>query len=189
MRFAIIVLLCLLTATACGTDPTASAEYEDLEERNSELERDLSELAEAIASLEEQLVVEQPAPTEPLPIEALPAAVADFKLAYESGDLETIQDLFTRDGIMTTTDKIHELYWGGTHHLGTWDTEGSEFRRLAGIHRGEMFITDFIEVGDRTVAFDWEWEDFASGTAILHLRDGEIAVAVLSVTEYEIPER
>jgi hypothetical protein len=52
-----------------------------------------------------------------------------------------------------------------------------------------MIITDAIEVGDRTVAFNWAWEDFASGTAILHLRGDKIAVAVLSVSEYEIPER
>jgi hypothetical protein len=31
----------------------------------------------------------------------------------------TTQALFTDDGIMTTTDKTYDLYWGGTHHLGT----------------------------------------------------------------------
>ena len=121
--------------------------------------------------------------------DSLPPAVEAFKSAYESGDLQTIKDLFTDDGIMTTTDNVHELYWGGDFHLGSWDKEGSEFRRMASIHRGEMVITDVVEVGDRTVAFDWAWEDFASGTAILHLRGDKIAVAVLSVTEVEIPER
>jgi hypothetical protein len=33
------------------------------------------------------------------------------------------------------------------------------------------------------VAFDWAWEDFASGTAILYLRGDQIVVAVLAVTE------
>ena len=51
-----------------------------------------------------------------------------------------------------------------------------------------MNVTDVIEVGNRTVAFDWAWEDFASGTAILHLRGDKIAVAVLSVTEAPIEE-
>lgn len=123
-----------------------------------------------------------------LSVDQLPPSVAAFKTAYESGDLETIQALFTDDGIMTTTANVLELYDGDDSHLGTWDKNGAEFRRLATLHHGEMLITDAIQVGDRAVAFDWEWEDFASGTAILHLRGDQIVVAVLAVTEYEIPE-
>jgi len=124
-----------------------------------------------------------------LSVDELPSSVAAFKTAYESGDLEAIQALFTDDGIMTTTAKVHELYYGSDYHLGTWDKNGSEFRRMASIHHGEMIVTESIEVGQRAVAFDWEWEDFASGTAILHLRGDQIVVAVLAVTEVEIPER
>ena len=124
-----------------------------------------------------------------LSVDELPPSVAAFKTAYESGDLEAIQALFTDDGIMTTTANVHELYYGSDYHLGTWDKNGREFRRMASIHHGEMIVTESIEVGQRAVAFDWEWEDFASGTAILHLRGDQIVVAVLAVTEVEIPER
>ena len=124
-----------------------------------------------------------------LSVDELPPSVAAFKTAYESGDLEAIQALFTDDGIMTTTAKVHELYYGNDYHLGTWDKNGGEFRRMASIHHGEMIITESIEVGQRAVAFDWEWEDFASGTAILHLRGDQIVVAVLAVNMVEIPER
>ena len=49
-----------------------------------------------------------------------------------------------------------------------------------------MTVIDPVAIGDRAVAFGWEWEDFASGTATLHLRGGRIVVATLSVTEFEI---
>ena len=39
--------------------------------------------------------------------DSLPPAVEAFKTAYESGDLETVKDLFTDDGIMTTTDSAN----------------------------------------------------------------------------------
>ena len=121
-----------------------------------------------------------------LSVDELPPSVAAFKTAYESGDLETIQALFADDGIITTTDKMYDLYWGGTYHLGTWEKEGSEFRRLASIHQGEMTITRVIEM-EGVVAFDWDWEDFASGTAVLHLRDDKIVVAMLTVSGDPIP--
>ena len=122
-----------------------------------------------------------------LSVDQLPPSVAAFKTAYESGDLETVKGIFTDDGFMTTTANVHELYHGDDSHLGTWDKNGAEFERLASIHHGEMIITQAIEVGDRAVAFDWAWEDFASGTAVLHLRGDQIVVAVLAVTEFDIP--
>jgi hypothetical protein len=124
-----------------------------------------------------------------LSVDELPPSMAAFKVAYESGDLEAIQAVFADDGIMTTTANVHELYYGADYHLGTWDKNGREFRRMASIHHGEMIITESIEIGQRAVAFDCEWEDFASGTAILHLRGDQIVVAVLAVTEVEIPKR
>jgi hypothetical protein len=122
-----------------------------------------------------------------LSADQLPPSVAAFKTAYESGDLETVKGIFTDDGIITTTDKTFDLYYGRDYWLGKLDKNGSEFERLASIHSGEMFITDVIEVGERAVAFAWAWEDFASGTAILHLRGDQIVVAVLAVTEFDIP--
>jgi len=124
---------------------------------------------------------------EGLSVDQLPPSVAAFKTAYESGDLEMVKGIFTDDGIITTTDKTFDLYYGRDYWLGRLDKNGAEFERLASIHHGEMIITQAIEVGERAVAFDWAWEDFASGTAILHLRGDQIVVAVLAVTEFDIP--
>lgn len=115
----------------------------------------------------------------------LPPIVAEFKAAYESGDLEQIAALYTDDGILATTDDVFDMYWSGRVPQGQLDTEGSEFKRRGSIHRGEMVITDAVQLG-RTAAFDWDWEDFASGTALLHLRNDEIVVAILAVSEVYI---
>ncbi len=115
-----------------------------------------------------------------------PPIVAEFKEAYESGDLDQIRALYTPDGIFATTDDVHEMYYGDTSIFGTLGLDGSEFIRRASIHAGEMAVDNAVAVGDRSVSFAWDWEDFASGTAVLHLREGRIAVAVLSVTEVEI---
>jgi hypothetical protein len=116
-------------------------------------------------------------------IGGLASCGAIFKTAYESGDLEMVKGIFTDDGFITTIGNIYDLYYDGDFHRGTWDKNGEEFERLASLHHGEMVITEVIEVGDRAVAFDWAWEDFASGTAILYLRGDQIVVAVLAVTE------
>jgi hypothetical protein len=118
-----------------------------------------------------------------LSVDQLPPSVAAFKTAYESGDLETVKGIFADDGFITTMGNTYDLYYDGDFHRGTWDKDGSEFARLAQLHHGEMVVTEVIEVGDNTVAFDWAWEDFASGTAILYLRGEQIVVAVLAVTE------
>jgi hypothetical protein len=49
-----------------------------------------------------------------------------------------------------------------------------------------MTITRVIEM-EGVVAFDWDWEAFASGTAVLHLRDDKIVVAMLTVSGDPIP--
>ena len=118
----------------------------------------------------------------------LPPIVAAFKAAYESGDLEQVKALYTDDGILTTTDDVFRAYWDQRVPAGQWDQDGSEFRRRASIHQGELFVTGVIDMG-RTVAFDWEWADFASGVAVLHLRDDRIVVGILAVSEYEIQPR
>lgn len=116
----------------------------------------------------------------------VPPIVTEFKEAYESGDLEEIRALYTLDGILATSDDVHGMYYGDTTIFGTLGLDGSEFIRRASIHSGEMAVSDAVAIGDNAVSFVWDWEDFASGTAILHLRDGRIAVAVLAVTEVEI---
>jgi hypothetical protein len=193
LRLGVAIAL-LVACSGCSSDPTTSPEYAALEDEIEDLRFDIAAGESEIASLAAQLsemsaTVAEAEKADNADDEPLPSPVEAFKTAYESGDLDTIKDLYTEDGIITTTDKIHDLYWGNDVWLGQWDTEGTEFARLASIHQGEMIITDAIEVGDRTVAFNWAWEDFASGTAILHLRGDKIAVAVLSVSEYEIPER
>ncbi len=115
----------------------------------------------------------------------LPPIVAQFKAAYESGDLEQIKALYTDDGILATTDDVWDMYSSGRVPEGQLDTEGAEFKRRGSIHHGELIITEAVQLG-RTAAFDWEWQDFASGTAVLHLRDDKIVVAILAVSEVEI---
>jgi hypothetical protein len=119
-------------------------------------------------------------------------AVADlsaFEAAFESGDYDQVRALFTDDGILTTAWNTIGLYYGDTAELGTWDVNGSEFRRLASLHGGEDFtvLGDPIQVGDNTVAFGWEWSSGVSGTALLHLRDGKIVVAILNPSQARIP--
>ena len=118
----------------------------------------------------------------------LPPIVAEFEAAFETGELEPVQELFTEDGILTTTGNVHELYWGWDFHRGTWDKYGGEFRRLTSIHGGDLAIDDVIQAGGNLVMFRWDWEDFADGTALLELRNGRIAVAILAVAGGYIPE-
>jgi len=161
---AALVLLCA-ALTACANDPTTSAEYVELENRLSAAEQQLADGGATV----------------------MPPIVAEFKAAYESGDLDQVRALYAPDGIFATTDDVHGLYYGNEALLGTWGLDGSEFIRTATLHNGELTIVDPVAIGDRAVAFGWEWEDFASGTATLHLRDGRIVVATLAVTEFEIP--
>jgi len=117
------------------------------------------------------------------------ADLSAFEAAFESGDYDQVRALFTDDGILTTAWNTIGLYYGDTPALGTWDVNGSEFRRLATLHGGEDFtvLGDPIQVGDNTVAFGWEWSSGVSGTALLHLRDGKIVVAVLNPSQAPIP--
>lgn len=163
---AALALLCVVLGS-CANDPKTSAEYLELESRLDAAEQQLAD-----AAAEET---------------AMPPIVADFKAAYESGDLDQVRALYASDGIFATTDDVHGLYYGNEALLGTWGLDGSEFIRTATLHNGEMTIVHPVAIGDRAVAFGWEWEDFASGTATLHLRDGRIVVATLAVTEFEIP--
>ena len=158
-------MLCLVLS-ACADDPTTSVEYVELESRLNIAEQQLAE-----AGIDET---------------AMPPIVAEFKAAYESGDLAQVRALYAPDGIFATTDDVHDLCYGNEALLGTWGLDGSEFVRTATLHNGEMTIVNPVAIGDRAVAFGWEWEDFASGTATLHLRDGRIVVATLAVTEFEI---
>jgi hypothetical protein len=122
-------------------------------------------------------------------------AVADlsaFEAAFESGDYDQVRALFTDDGIITTAGNIMALYYGDPAEpwgVGTWDVNGSEFKRLAGAHRGEdlTVVGTPIQIGDNTVAFGWEWSSGSSGTTLLHLRDGKIVVAVFNPSQYPIP--
>ncbi|MCJ7779757.1 MAG: hypothetical protein MUQ27_02930, partial [Acidimicrobiia bacterium] len=66
-----------------------------------------------------------------LSVDQLPPSVAAVKTAYESGDLEMVKGIFTDDGIITTTDKTFDLYYGRDYWLGKLDKNGSEFERLA----------------------------------------------------------
>jgi hypothetical protein len=116
----------------------------------------------------------------------IPPIVTEFKEAYESADMDQIRSLYTEDGILATTDDLFEMYYGDTSLFGTLGQDGSEFVRRGSIHHGEMIVSSAAAIGDNAVSFVWDWEDFASGTAILHLRDGRIAVAVLAVTDVEI---
>jgi hypothetical protein len=102
-----------------------------------------------------------------------------------------VRALFTDDGIITTARTTTGLYYGETSELGTWDVSGSEFRRIATLHGGEehTVLGTPIQVGNNTVAFGWEWSSGISGTALLHLRDGKVVVAVINPSQAPIPSR
>lgn len=120
---------------------------------------------------------------------AVPSIVQEFEEAYESGDLDRVRELFTPDGIITTASNTYGMHAGETLDVGVGFVDGPEFERLARLHAGEdlTIIGTPIEIGDTTVAFGWEWSDFGSGTALLHLRDGKIVVAILDVSQVPIP--
>lgn len=180
-RRALALLVAISVIAGCGGDPVESAEYRLLEDELRTMEAELASVSgERNAALER---LDRMSASE----EEMPPTVLAFKQAYESGDVERIRSIYTEDAIWTTTGKVIDLYYGNEWHLGRWDMEGSEFLRTATLHAGEMAILDPISVGENAVAFGWAWEDFASGTATLHLRDGLIAVAVLTVTQSEIP--
>ncbi len=117
------------------------------------------------------------------------ADLAEWEEAFESGDYERVRALFTDDGIITTAWNTIGLYYGETSELGTWDVNGSEFRRIATVHGGEehTVLGTPIQVGANTVAFGWSWSSGISGTALLHLRDGKVVVAVLNPSQAPIP--
>ncbi len=166
---AVIVIAGALLAGGCSADPTASDEYAALESR---LETVTAERDQLAAELDE--------------LTSIPPILQEFEAAYESGDLAQVQALYTGDGIFASTDEVHDLYYGNQSLLGTWDQEGSEFQRTATLHGGDLEIFGATQVGDRAIAFGWRWSDFASGTGVLHLRDGRIVVCSLAVTEAEI---
>jgi len=117
------------------------------------------------------------------------ADLSAFKSAFESGNYEEVRSLFTEDGVLTTAANFHDaIFRGDTSRLADRVDE-DEFRRLATVHGGENFqiLGQPIRVGDNTVAFGWKWGDGVSGTALLHLRDGKIVIAVLNPSQYSIP--
>lgn len=166
---AVVVFAGALVAGGCSSDPTASDEYLEL---GSQLETVTEERDHLIAELDELV--------------SIPPILQEFEAAYESGDLAQVQALYAEDGIFASTDEVHDLYYGNQSLIGTWDKEGSEFQRTATLHGGDLEIFGATQVGDRAVAFGWRWSDFASGTGVLHLRDGRIVVCSLAVTEFEI---
>jgi hypothetical protein len=117
------------------------------------------------------------------------ADLSAWEAAVESGDYDQLRALFTDDGIFTTAWNTIGLYYGETAQLGTWDVNGSEFKRLAGAHRGDdmTVVGTPIQIGDNTVAFGWEFASGVSGTALLHLRDGKIVVAIVNPSQLPIP--
>jgi hypothetical protein len=117
------------------------------------------------------------------------ADLAAFTSAFESGDYDQVRALFTEDGVLTTAANVHDaIVTGDTSRLADRVDE-AEFRRLATLHGGEEFHILGLptQVGDNTVAFGWKWSGGVSGTALLHLRDGKIVIAVLNPSQYRIP--
>jgi hypothetical protein len=198
----------LLAVSGCSSDPTTSDEYEALEVELAEANEELADTTEALAQAGQDLTQAEGelavisderdalaaalAVAESQGIEPEGWTVADlaaWEAASESGDYEQMRALFTDDGIITTAWNTIGLYYGETSELGTWDVNGSEFRRIATVHGGEDFtvLGTPVQVGSNTVAFGWEWSSGISGTALLHLRDGKIVVAVLNPSQAPIP--
>ncbi len=154
------------------------------ETQAADLEADLVAATTEVASLQAQLNQ-----TRGEPEGWTVADLAAWEAAFESGEYEQVRALFTEDGIMTTAWKTTGLYHGNTSHLGTWGVDGSEFRRIATLHGGEdhTVLGPPIQVGTNTVAFGWKWSSGFSGTALLHLRDGKVVVAILNPSQAPIP--
>lgn len=170
-RFAMVALVVALGAAGCSTDPTGTPQYAELQDRLASVTEERDQLAGELAASP-----------------SIPPILQEFEAAYESGDLARVQALYADDGIFATTSTVHALYFGDQSVGGTLGRDGSEFQRVATLHSGDLEIFDATQVGDRAVAFGWRWSDFASGTGVLHLRDGLIVVCSLAVTEAEIQE-
>jgi hypothetical protein len=189
------VLVLALTATALAAWGYSEANRaEDLaadvavaEVEAAALESDLAAATVEVASLQSRVAAAATQGVEP---EGWTIAdLAAFEAAFESSDYEQVRALFADDGIITTAWNTIGLYYGETSELGTWDVNGSEFRRIATLHGGEEFtvLGTPIQVGNNTVAFGWKWSSGISGTALLHLRDGKIVVAVFNPSQAPIP--
>ena len=119
----------------------------------------------------------------------LRADLSAFEAAYESGDYEQVRALYTDDGIVTTAGNTYGFYYGDEPGVaGSWEVGGEEFRRLGSLHAGQDFqvLGTPVAVGGNTVAFGWRWSGGVDGTALLHLRDGKIVVAVLNPSQAPI---
>lgn len=117
------------------------------------------------------------------------ADLSAFKSAFESGNYEEVRSLFTEDGVLTTTANVHSAIFRGDISQLADRVDEKEFRRLATLHGGEDFqiLGQPIQVGNNAVAFGWKWGDWVSGTALLHLREGKIVIAILNPSQYSIP--
>ena len=117
------------------------------------------------------------------------ADLSAFEAAVESGDYDQFRALFTDDGIITTAWNTIALYYGETAELGQWEVDSPGFKVMASLHRGDdmTVVGTPIQIGDNTVAFGWEFASGVSGTALLHLRDGKIVVAILNPSQAPIP--
>ena len=139
--------------------------------------------------------VASPPPSAPVAPEASPfdgwtvADLSAWEAAFESGDYDQVRALFTDDGIITTTGNIMALYYGETAEVGQWEVDSPGFKWFAGAEGGgDMTVVGTpIQIGDNTVAFGWAWSSGISGTALLHLRDGKIVVAIVNPSQAPIP--
>ena len=73
--------------------------------------------------------------------------------------------------------------------MGQWEVDSPGFKVMASLHRGDdmTVVGTPIQIGDNTVAFGWEFASGVSGTALLHLRDGKIVVAILNPSQVPYP--
>lgn len=177
-RFAvwIVVTIILSSLVACQPEPTAEPGL---------LETEVAQAIDATATAAAQ------AKTSPTDTSSdwSEADLTAFKSAFESGDYDQVRALFAEDGVLTTAANIHDaILTDDTSRLADRIDE-AEFRRLATLHGGEEFriLGTPLQVGDNTVAFAWKWSEGISGTALLHLRDGKIVIAVLNPSQYHIP--
>ena len=112
-----VVLVLVIGLAGCSADPTTSSEYMALEDEVEVLRSEVAAGDSEIASLTAQLsemsaTLNEAEAAKNADDESLPPIVEAFQTAYESGDLETVKNLYTEDGIITTTGRNPRLVLG-----------------------------------------------------------------------------
>lgn len=163
-----------LLVSGCSGDPTASEEYEELEDQLAAAQQQLAEVTVERDDLAGQLAAEIDVPFD---LEA-------FASAQGSGDADQIRAFYTEDAVMMPFG--HILATLSDHPMPEyWDVGGPDMDREAAEHEGGTFeLLDAAQNGNMVVTTgQWTFpqgmfQDSESTVimtaSVSHLRDGKI---------------